>query len=55
MSATLDVEVIAKYFGNCPIAISEGRSFPVAIRYRPRRSDTPMIDAAVTRYSRSAE
>ena len=48
MSATLDVEAIANYLGNCPIAISEGRSFPVAIRYRPRRSDTPMIDAAAS-------
>lgn len=46
MSATLDTHAIANYLGNCPIVASEGRSFPVTIRYQSRR-DSPMLDAAV--------
>ncbi len=45
MSATLDPEPIAKFLGGCPIVESEGRSYPVEIRYRPKRSDTPLIEA----------
>nr|MCU0704554.1 DEAD/DEAH box helicase [Fimbriiglobus sp.] len=39
MSATLDAGPIAEYLGNAPIVTSEGRSFPVEIRYRPRPAD----------------
>jgi ATP-dependent helicase HrpB len=45
MSATLDAEPIAAFLGGCPIIESEGRSYPVDVRYRPRRSDTPVVDA----------
>ena len=41
MSATIDAGPIAKYLGDCPIVTSEGRSFPVTIQYRPKRSETP--------------
>jgi ATP-dependent helicase HrpB len=48
LSATLDVEPLAKYFGDCPVISSEGRRFPVEVRYHPRRQETPLpvsIDA----------
>lgn len=40
MSATIDSGPVAKYLGDCPVVASEGRTHPVAIRWRPRRSDT---------------
>ena len=36
MSATLAVEPIAAYLDQCPIVASEGRLYPMTIRYRPR-------------------
>ncbi len=33
MSATLDAEPVAKYLGECPILISGGQSYPVAVDY----------------------
>lgn len=33
MSATLDCEPIARLMGNAPVVSSQGRSFPVAVRY----------------------
>lgn len=33
MSATLDIQSISKYLGDCPKIQSEGRSFPVRIQY----------------------
>ncbi|MFA7004058.1 MAG: ATP-dependent RNA helicase, partial [Verrucomicrobiia bacterium] len=33
MSATLDAEPVARYLGDCPILRSEGRSFPVNVRF----------------------
>lgn len=33
MSATLDAEKIANYFGGCPTIHVPGRTFPVDIRY----------------------
>jgi ATP-dependent helicase HrpB len=45
MSATIEVEPVSAYFGNCPVVASEGRSFPVEVRYLPRRSDTPQPQA----------
>ncbi len=35
MSATLDAEPVAKLLGGAPLISSPGRSFPVAVRYRP--------------------
>lgn len=33
MSATLDAEKIANYFGGCPTIHVPGRTFPVDVRY----------------------
>ena len=35
MSATLDPGPVARFLGDCPIVQSQGRTFPVAIEYRP--------------------
>ncbi len=35
MSATLDGAALARLLGNAPIVTAEGRSYPVATRYRP--------------------
>ncbi len=45
MSATLDVERIATLLANPPVIVSEGRSFPVEIRYRDRPGDERVEDA----------
>jgi len=45
MSATLDVGAVSAYLGDCPVVTSEGRTFPVEIRYRPRRTDTQLTAA----------
>ncbi|SDP51159.1 ATP-dependent helicase HrpA [Klenkia soli] len=34
-SATIDVERIAKHFGDAPVVEVSGRTFPVEVRYRP--------------------
>ena len=39
MSATLDAANVANYLGGCPIVTSEGRTFPVEVRYEPKRED----------------
>jgi ATP-dependent helicase HrpB len=44
MSATLAVEPVAKYLGNCPVVESLGRSFPVEIRYLPHLERRPLPD-----------
>jgi ATP-dependent helicase HrpB len=36
MSATLDAARIAALLGDAPVVVSQGRMFPVALRYRPR-------------------
>src|SRR5262249_43040037 len=41
MSATLAVESVAAYLGNCPIIVSEGRLHPVEMLYEPRHEDRP--------------
>jgi ATP-dependent RNA helicase DHX29 len=33
MSATLDAEKVAAFFGNCPTIHVPGRTFPVDVRY----------------------
>ena len=45
MSATLDGARVAKLFGNAPVIESEGRAFPVEIRYEERPPGTPVEDA----------
>jgi ATP-dependent helicase HrpB len=42
MSATVEPGPVAAYLGGCPVVDSAGRSFPVEVKYRPRRSDTPV-------------
>lgn len=50
MSATLDVEAVARLLDDCPVLRSEGRSFPVDIAYRPPgRQPLPEHVAAETR------
>jgi ATP-dependent helicase HrpB len=39
MSATLDGEAVAALLGGAPVLTSEGRSYPVEIRYQPLRTD----------------
>lgn len=45
MSATLDVEKISAHLSNCPIVESEGRLFPVDIRYQARKTRDRLEDA----------
>jgi len=42
MSATVDPQAVSSYFNGCPVVDSAGRAFPVEVRYRPRRIDTPV-------------
>jgi ATP-dependent helicase HrpB len=42
MSATLDVEPVAKYLGDCPVIQSEGRLFPVEIEYAAEHLNGPI-------------
>ena len=53
MSATVETGPVAAYLGDCPVVASEGRTFPVEIRYHPRRSETPWpaATAAAVRYA----
>lgn len=37
MSATLETEAVAALLGNCPVLTSQGRAYPVALRYMPPR------------------
>ncbi|MGH8017420.1 MAG: ATP-dependent RNA helicase [Opitutaceae bacterium] len=49
MSATLQMGQLAEYLAPCPTVISEGRTFPVTVRYLPKPMDfekTPVWDAA---------
>jgi ATP-dependent helicase HrpB len=46
MSATLEAEAVAKYLGDCPILVSEGRAFPVAIRHIALRDERPVSEQA---------
>ncbi|MFD1198342.1 ATP-dependent helicase HrpB [Brucella gallinifaecis] len=45
MSATLDGARVASLLGDAPVVKSEGRAFPVDIRYRERKADQPIEDA----------
>ncbi len=46
MSATLEAEPVAKYLGDCPILVAEGRAFPVAIRHISLRDERPVSEQA---------
>ena len=45
MSATLDGARVAELLDNAPVVESEGRSFPVEIRYQERKTDERIEDA----------
>lgn len=47
MSATFDCQPIAKFLGDCPIIESQGRLFPVDIRYLKFRDRQPIQELAV--------
>ena len=62
MSATLDAEPVAEYLagaaGETPVLISEGQSFPVAVRYLSQPDERPIPEQAadaVERIVNSAE
>ncbi len=38
MSATLDAGPVSAYLGGCPVVTSEGRTFPVGVRYRSKQT-----------------
>jgi ATP-dependent helicase HrpB len=46
MSATLEAEPVAKYLDECPILISEGRSYAVEVRYLELDDRQPFPDQA---------
>jgi ATP-dependent helicase HrpB len=47
MSATLDVDRVAKLLGDAPVVKSEGRSFPIDIRYENRNTGESVEEAMV--------
>lgn len=47
MSATLDTAPIARVLGDVPVLTSEGRAFPVEVRYRPAARDARLPDHTV--------
>jgi ATP-dependent helicase HrpB len=55
MSATLEVEAVSAYLGGCPVVASEGRLFPVEVRYEPRPAHTPWPVAAAAVAARLLE
>jgi ATP-dependent helicase HrpB len=46
MSATLEAEPVAKYLGDCPVLISEGKAFPVEIRHIASHDERPVSEQA---------
>jgi ATP-dependent helicase HrpB len=48
MSATLGVEAVSRFLGNAPIVVSEGRLYPVEVRYE-QCSDNVSLGIAVAR------
>ena len=48
MSATLDTAPLAELLRGAPVVISRGRSFPVEVRWHPRRSDDRLAPAVAT-------
>src|SRR4051812_12597949 len=46
MSATLDAEPVAKYLDDCPILISEGKSFDVQLNYLDSHDERPFTEQA---------
>ena len=42
-SATIDVQAFSSFFGNAPVFVVEGRSFPIETRYRPIEEDVEEV------------
>jgi len=58
MSATLEAEPVAKYLGDCPVLVSEGKAHPVEIRHIPlpdERSVTEQAADVVAQIARDGE
>jgi ATP-dependent helicase HrpB len=49
MSATLEAEPVAKYLSGCPVLVSEGKAFPVEIRYADLPDERPVSEQAADR------
>jgi ATP-dependent helicase HrpB len=51
MSATIATDAVSAYLGGCPVIASEGRLFPVEIRYEPRppHESLPVATAGAVR------
>ncbi len=52
MSATLAVDQVAAYLDPCNVIESQGRTFPVEIRYADRTTEAPVWDQAVEAFDR---
>ncbi len=52
MSATLEARPVADYLGRCPILESQGRQFPVDIRYQAWSDDTDIWERAAAQVGR---
>lgn len=46
MSATLDIDQVKQFFKDCPIIETEGRTFPVDVRYKPSKPYETIWDSA---------
>lgn len=55
MSATLAVESVSAYLGNCPILASEGRLFPVEIIHEARAETQPWPQAVARAVERTLD
>lgn len=47
MSATIDAAELASHLGAAPVVASPGRTFPVDVLWRPRKSRAPIVPAVV--------
>lgn len=52
MSATLDAAPVAAYLGDCPVLVSEGRSFPVEVNYLEYADQRAKSEQAVEQIER---
>jgi ATP-dependent helicase HrpB len=57
MSATLDAARVAALLGDAPVVVSEGKLYPIEIKYRPRLANARLEDdvASAARAALSAE
>lgn len=55
MSATLAGDAVARYLGDCPLVVSQGRLFPVSVEYAPRSPHQPWPEAIARALERVIE